>query len=163
MVQEENNIQKALLQTINILQELTADDVAGSTLSAAFLPENTASLHICTIGDSPLIVRKQSGEVHIYPDDPEIFGQTVKKSFGSKTNIDLIREGDYYEIDIAAGDCILIATDGIYNKTPGRIRQQSETLMEHIQQGADAAWIVNNALQRETGDNVTAIVIKVLA
>jgi serine/threonine protein phosphatase PrpC len=160
MVQEYGDIKRALLKSVAIIQKTIEESYAGSTLSIIFLNDGYTEGHICTIGDSPVIISKKNGSLYIFPDDPNI-GDTVKEALGDKRNPELKRDATYNFVELEAGDTIMVATDGIYNKGQDTILPQSKVLIQKVREGADAEHIVKDALIRETGDNVTVIVASI--
>jgi serine/threonine protein phosphatase PrpC len=73
----------------------------------------------------------------------------------------LLRYPDIYELSIQDGDVLILASDGLLD--PAHVEGQEEVKRIArlvLEEGAEADDLVNDALKRLTGDNVSAIVYR---
>ncbi len=161
---------------------------SGTTLSAVFIPEELEMAYIGIIGDSPVILAKRDGSVHISPEHNArsneeerkaaeergglfIDGYIYNKStdFGLQMTRDigfyamggvLERSPETYALAIGKGDAIIIGSDGLLDPAHHDMIIEAEGLAELVLAGAGAQELVEDAVRRETLDNVTAIVFR---
>ncbi|MGI0023633.1 MAG: PP2C family serine/threonine-protein phosphatase [Nitrososphaera sp.] len=161
---------------------------SGTTLSVAFIPEEVEKAYIGILGDSPVILAKRDGSVHVSPEhnarsneeerkaaeergglfiDGYIY--TKSKDFGLQMTRDigfyamgqvLRRYPDTYELAIGKEEAIIIGSDGLLDPVHYDTLIEAERLAKLVLGGAGAQELVEDALRRQTGDNVTAIVYK---
>jgi len=161
---------------------------SGTTLSVVFIPEELEKAYIGIIGDSPVILAKRDGSVHISPEHNARSNEEERKAaeergglfidgyihnkskdFGLQMTRDigfyamgevLGRIPETYELAIGTGDAIIVGSDGLLDPAHQDMIIEAEELAELVLAGADAHELVEDALHRETLDNVTAIVFR---
>lgn len=181
---------KALALTIWELNCITNEYHSGATISLAFVPVDEMSVHVATLGDSPVIVRSPDGVNH------------VSESHNARTNLDereaaekrgAIYEGGYIwngfpgsarseglqmtrclgdtymgpmisrdpAIEVhPLGDFLLLATDGCFDPGHTNELKAAADVIALIEQGGDAEAIVDRAVKLPTEDNATAILYR---
>lgn len=70
----------------------------------------------------------------------------------------LNREAEINNITLGDQSLIVLGTDGLLEPLAAPLMDQMQRLVTLVRDGADAQALVEDALRRETGDNVTAIV-----
>ena len=85
----------------------------------------------------------------------------MSRALGDKIlNRILNRVPECYPVVLGEDSVILIGTDGILDPTHKPDNQTIATMMNMLYQGVEAERFVEYALERKTGDNATAIVVK---
>ena len=177
----------SLRETIRLLSEQTELMEAGSTLSVVVISKaDETTAYIAVIGDSPVIVRDKEGRIIMSPEhnvrsnaqerdasidrgaiyeggyiwDPFTGrGLQMSRALGdSALSKVLSREPEIYEVELGPESFIIIGSDGLFDPSHADTKNQMERLVQMVSGGADAQDLVNDALVRRTGDNVTAIV-----
>ena len=180
------DISAILHRTVGSLVELTKDDMAGTTASIVFIPENVQYVSWAVLGDSPIAVLDSENRIHIGPDhnvrtnpeeraaalkrggnydggylgDPNLpdIGLQMARSLGdADLSRVLSREPDIPDVSIPHPKIVLTGTDGIISPSGGSSREQLSRLLLLAKEGADAEALVQDALRRQIGDNVTVI------
>jgi serine/threonine protein phosphatase PrpC len=73
----------------------------------------------------------------------------------------LLRYPDIYELPIRSGDALILASDGLVDPTHSEGDDEMQRIARMVLDGgAEAPDLVNDALDRGTGDNVSAIVYR---
>jgi serine/threonine protein phosphatase PrpC len=76
----------------------------------------------------------------------------------------LNREPEIYSLAIQEGDIIILASDGLLDPAHENTKEMEDEAKRLarlvLEQGAEANELVNDAISRQTGDNVTAIVYR---
>lgn len=177
----------ALRLLVQTLVEQTGDLEAGSTASIVFLPENGRDAFLAVLGDSPIAILDETGNIFFgadhnirsnprerqaaerrgamvvsgYLEDPQSFGTGLQmaRSLGDK-DLDRIlsREPDIEHVSLGPDSVGLVATDGILNPLEGSPAEQLERLVGRVRRGEEAQALVEDALKRQTGDNVSVLV-----
>jgi serine/threonine protein phosphatase PrpC len=180
---------EAIRTAVTSLSEQMKHLESGCTLSLVFIPEAQERAWGAVLGDSPIAIRDAEGKLVIGPnhnvrendrelraalargavfdggyiEDPlnPTAGLQMARTLGDG-DLDRIlnREPEIFSVPLGPESVILVGTDGLIGNFEGPIEQQLGRLIELIRQGADAQAIVNDALERATRDNVTAIVWK---
>ena len=70
----------------------------------------------------------------------------------------LSREPEIETVSLGGKGIVLAGSDGLFLPGAGPNQDQLARLLNMIHEGADADALVKDALARDTGDNVTAIV-----
>jgi serine/threonine protein phosphatase PrpC len=181
------NNSAALRETVSALVRLTHGDVSGATASIVFIPENGQVACWAVLGDSPIAIVDAENGIHIAPNHnvrtnseeraaallrggvyeggyledsqrPDI-GLQMARSLGDADLARVLsREPDIAEVPIGNSGIVLLGTDGILSSGGGSSREQLSRLIQRVREGADAEALVQDALRRQTGDNVTIIV-----
>ena len=185
------SIHHTLLATFKTLDEGTRDKQAGSTLSVVYVSKRKRTAYVATLGDSPVIIlqnpddpvpwispehnamtnekeRKaavERGAVYIrgYLYDPDgNHGVQLCRALGDQDlGTFLGRTPEIFHIPILHGSVILLASDGIFDRHHAT-DSAVVYLTNMITNGADAKALVHDAVaERNTGDNVTAILCRV--
>jgi serine/threonine protein phosphatase PrpC len=181
------HVTEALRETVLALTRLTREDLPGSTASLVFIPESAQEASWAVLGDSPIAIMDSAGRFHFgadhnvrsnlkeraaaiarggiyregYLEDPELpdlglqMGRTLGDADLSRV---LSREPDIETAPLGEHGIVLVGTDGLLSPGAGAVSEQLVRLLHMIRQGADAEALVQDALRRQTGDNVTAIV-----
>lgn len=174
--------------TLELSRKTFAHYSSGTTLSLAFIPDGQDNLHVGVIGDSPLILAKKNGKFHISPEhnarsnDEErkaaehrggVFenGYLCSRSRGMGLQMTrdigfhgmgdiLLRHPDIYELAIHDGDVLILGSDGLLDPAHWSTDEEVRRLTKLVLEGAEAQDLINDALDRETGDNVSVIVYR---
>lgn len=180
---------EALRETLGALNGLTRTDRSGSTASVAFIPQDARHIHWAVLGDSPVAVLDSHGDIHIGPDHnvrtniPERAAAESRGGFYQAGYLEdsdlpgtglqmarclgdadlarvLSREPEIETLPLGGRGVVLVGTDGLFGAGLGPRQAQLSRLLKMIRQGADAEALVRDAVKRQTGDNVTAVVWK---
>ncbi len=180
------NLERILKNTILALHEATKDMTSGSTISIVYVSETKTKAFVAILGDSPVIIKGNDGlwvspEHNIrtnskdravvlqrgaeysggYMCDPRTgSGLQLTRSLGdAEFSRFLIRGPETFSVELDESSFIIIATDGLVD--PGHSDQKAlNNLLEIIERGGTATDLINDALKRRTGDNVTAVLWK---
>ena len=96
-----------------------------------------------------------------YLEDPRLpdVGLQMARSLGDAELARVLnREPEIETVALGGKGVVLVGTDGLYLPGGEPNPDQLTRLLKLIQQGADAQALVQDALARQTGDNVTALV-----
>jgi serine/threonine protein phosphatase PrpC len=168
------------------LAEKSARETSGSTVSAVFLPEGAQVAQVAILGDSPVMIqnseklwmsplhnaRSNLGERRAaialgaeyqegYLVDPRMPGQGLQlsRALGDRSLAGILnRNPEVFSIPLGAGSRILLASDGILDSVEIDLEGQLKRLISLIENGKGAQALVDDALARETGDNVTVVI-----
>jgi len=175
--------------TLELSRKTLAHYESGTTLSLAYIPDGDNNLHIGIIGDSPVILAKLDGTFHISPDhnarsnelernaaeqrggvfqDGYLYsrsrggkGLQMTRDIGCHFMGDVLqRHPDIYELGIHHGEVLILGSDGLLDPAHSGGDEEVRRLVRLVLDGAEAQDLVNDALNRETGDNVSAIVCR---
>lgn len=162
---------------------------SGSTLSLVFLPNNEERAYVAVLGDSPVIIRTGEGEIFVSPEHNArsnleeraaaeargaVFdrgylytsdmraGLQMSRALGnSELDSFLSREPEICIVELGEKSFVLVGSDGLFDPGHKDTSVQIERLIAMIENdGADAKTLVEDALARDTRDNVTAIVFQ---
>jgi serine/threonine protein phosphatase PrpC len=186
----------AMKMTFQYLKDLTSEQnnytgrhqESGTTLSLVFVPIDKKRAHVGVIGDSPVIIARKDGTIHVSPEHNArsnkkervaaekrggkylagyIYsvsgdsGLQMTRDIGYYAMGDVVaRHPDLYDMSLDEGDVIIVASDGLVDPGHTSNRKLLKTLAGLALRGADAQELVEDAIQRQTGDNVTAIVFR---
>ncbi len=179
----------ALFETVfATLRDLTVDHLSGSTASIAFISADAQEVTIGVLGDSPIAILDAQGQMFLgadhnvrtnlqersaaeerggvyregYLEDRRQPGTGLQmgRALGDR-ELDRIlsRSPDIQTIPLGGRGIVMVGSDGLLvplNPLPSQLR----TLLSLIQQGGSADVVVQNAMTRAIGDNITALVWK---
>lgn len=168
------------------LNKATRHMGAGCAASIAFIKEDGSEVIVGVLGDAPVLVKKADGGLWLSPEHnvrsnpAEVKAAQERGGFVSNgylyssyssgglqmsralgdTYLDrvLSREPEIFRLPLNSNSFVLVATDGLFD--PSHQSDASETIANAIECGEDAKQLVQNALDVPTGDNVTAILVK---
>ena len=179
------DIPRLLQNAISTIDEHTRYNYSGSTLSMVVIPDNESKAYVAVLGDSPVIILDKEGKAVTSPDH-NIRTNLVERNEaikrGATTNgryiydqksgngiqmsralgdasMDSIlnRTPEIYEVNLNEDSFIIVATDGVFD--PGHDSEfDVHRVIEAVDGGAEAKDLVKDALERQTGDNATAVV-----
>ena len=182
-------VEDAIRQTFQRLADLAQKEPSGSTLSLVCVPDEETAAYVGVIGDSPVVIRNATGSLWISPlhnarsnprerdaalargalyaggylEDPEVpgYGLQLSRALGDcHLSRILTRAPDIQRVELGKGSFILIASDGVLDSMDVYVADQLTRLATLAQNASDARVIVEDALERRTGDNVTVILWK---
>lgn len=158
----------------------------GSTLSAVFVAGDTATCAV--IGDSPVVIKDAEGKTNIGPEHNvrtnHAEAEAAKKRGGfisqgylhatytgdglqmaralgdAHLSKVLSRVPDIYEVKLGPSSFVIVATDGAFDPGHYEFDKAAEAVVELVEKGGDAQAIVDRAVKIPTGDNVSAIVVR---
>lgn len=179
------DIPRLLQSAINTIDQHTRYNYSGSTLSMVVIPDYENKAYVAVMGDSPVIILDKDGKAVTSPDhnirtNLEERNKAIKR--GATTNgryiydqksgngiqmsralgdvsMDSIlnRNPEIYEVNLNEDSFVVVATDGVFD--PGHDTESDVyRVIEMVDKGAEAKDLVKDALERQTGDNATAIV-----
>ena len=174
--------------TLPLSRETLAHYESGTTLSLAYIPDGEDSLHVGVIGDSPVILAKKDGTFQRSPEHNArsneaerkaaeqrggVFGNgylsSRSRGMGLQMTRDigchamgdvLLRYPDIYELAIQNGDVLILGSDGLLDPAHFSSDEEVQRIVKLVLDGAEAQDLINDALDRETGDNVSVIVYR---
>ncbi len=150
--------------------------------------ENAA--YVAVLGDSPIVISNLDGNLFIGPEhnvrsnlierklakkrggfysggyiwnEETGSGLQMSRALGDvdKFGHILSRQPEIMRVDIGKDSIILVGSDGLFDpKHTTNSREEAKRFIAMIRGGAEAKDLVDDALARETGDNVTAIVFR---
>jgi len=173
--------------TLEISKKTGAHFVSGTTLSMVYLPDSEANAYVGIIGDSPVILVRKDGSLHISPEHNARSNKKERKSavmrggkfidgyiYLSKDSIIglqmtrdlgfqamgkiLKRYPDIYKLLIKKGDVLVVCSDGLLDPSHLSTEAEAKRIAKLVRKGASAKELISDALGRQTMDNVTAIV-----
>lgn len=182
---QDADISEALRKTIAMLNNATRNSHSGSTISLAYIPDDVPEAYLAILGDSPIIARDADLKLFVSPEhnvrsneaeraaalarggifeDGYIFsergreGVQLSRALGN-VGLDkiLAREPDIFRIPLGPQSFILVASDGVFDPNHGDIASEIKEMVGRVERGWDADDIVDAAVKRRTGDNVTAV------
>jgi len=178
-----------LSEMIRILHNETKHMTAGSTISLVYIFTEELLALVSVLGDSPVVIRDNDGKLIVSPEhnvrtnekekesairrgavydtrgyiwNPEYtMGLQMSRALGNK-DLDpfLNREPELYSVKLGPHSFVLLVSDGVVDPGHTNSEENIARLVAKIDQGADADDLVDDALDRRTGDNVTAILWK---
>ena len=180
------NPENAVKETFSVLQYLVEQYENMTTLSMLYFPENSSKVFVGIIGDSPIFILNSKNQIikspehnistnysdskllnlklhQILPDSEYIVRgwslyQLTRAIGGNFPKALLLHEPEVYTIDInPLKFFVLIASDGIFDKTDSPLINQTKRVMEIAYSKKDALNIVKDSVKRKTMDNVTCI------
>ena len=181
------DINVALKDAISRLALMTDSKKAGSTLSVVYIPSGHTIAHVAVIGDSPVIILDKDNKIVVSPDHnvrtnpvelakaqkkgalyqlgyimsplPSGGGLQMSRSLGDKHIAHILdREPEIYSVPLCNKSFIILGTDGLFDPGHHDTAAQVGRVVVLAMNGAGAKELVQDALDRVTRDNVTAIV-----
>lgn len=174
----------------NVFEKLnlaTAGLYEGSSASIVFITADT--VHVAVLGDSPVIVRTADGTIWHGPDHNvrsneaeaeaargrggfihdgylcETYngpGLQMARALGDvELRRVLLRTPEIASVPLGEGSWVLVASDGALDPGHWDAHESAQKVVELIQSGSDAQAIVDRAVAIPTGDNVTALIVRV--
>jgi serine/threonine protein phosphatase PrpC len=167
------------------LHQLTKGYHAGSAVSAAYLDSD--NIHVAILGDAPVVLQSEDNlwigpEHNVRTNDAErkaaeerggyYSGGYICKSFNgpglqmsralgdSALNSILLRQPEVFTLPKPSKGFLLVATDGVFD--PGHSNPESaiKDAMNALGPDATAKDFVDRAIDEDTGDNATAILVR---
>jgi len=185
LAMHKGDVAAAMKDAVSKLSWMTESNEAGSTLSIVYIPEGQKTAHVAVIGDSPVIILDKDNKVIVSPDhnvrsnptelekakkkgafyelgyimSPLGGGLQMSRALGDKRISSILdREPDIYSVPLGEKSFIIIGTDGLFDPGHFDTAAQVGRLVVLTMNGAGAKELVQDALDRRTCDNVTAIV-----
>lgn len=184
MLQDADHTEEALLNLVSALDAKTTHFHEGSTLSVACVLEDYDKVSIAVLGDSPVIVLDDKGELHVSPDHnvrsnkgereiAEKRGGICKDGYLYKKDGDhglqlsralgdaylegvISREPEVYTIE--SPQWILIASDGLLDPAHYESLIPLKEIERLAKRHASAREFMQWATYRELRDNATALI-----
>lgn len=183
------SIVTAIQNTFRDLHYLTSEMTEGSTMSFVFIPKPLDVVYVAILGDSPVVIQTASGDIDVSPQHnarsnpaelaaarergANYYGGYITTRYGghgiqmtrvmgdSDLRQIVNREPEIYVRDLNADSFVLVATDGLFDPANENTKVVAGAVAQYIREGATAEELVNRAVATPTGDNVTAILIRV--
>lgn len=183
--------QDVLLKAFARLNEATKSHYQGSSASVVFLPWSGDLVHVAVLGDSPVVIKRADGSIWHGPDHnvrsnkDEAAAAQARGGFIINGYLTAHFSGPGLQMARALGDVelakvlsrtpeistqvlgvgsfVLVATDGAFDPGHENTNEAADEIVALIQSGGDAQAIVNRAVAIPTGDNVTALLVRVEA
>jgi serine/threonine protein phosphatase PrpC len=162
---------------------------AGSTASLVFIPKDESRVDVAVLGDSPVLVSRPDGSIWVSPEhnirtnEAEADAAIKRGGFVHSGYLFASYDGDGLQMSRALGDYeldrvlsrepevfshvlgkdswVLVCSDGAVDPGHGAAQANIDTIVRMIEdEDADAQDIVDRALAAKTGDNVTAILVR---
>lgn len=173
---------KILRLVIGKLHKETKKMSSGSTISLVYISETQEKVFVAVLGDSPVIVKTGkrtwiSPEHNIRTNDRENIRVTRRGAAYNHGYMVNPRTGHGLQLTRALGDSefdkflgrrpqvfskkldkssfVLVASDGLMD--PGHDTKDTDSIVEMVESGKTACDLVRDALERQTGDNVTVV------
>ncbi|HMX16605.1 MAG TPA: protein kinase [Rhodocyclaceae bacterium] len=127
------------------------------TLSAVVLKASTA--HVFHVGDSR-VYHLHEGNLELLTEDHRVVVSEDQSYLSRALGVDSQLDIDYRAVGIAAGDCLVLATDGVYEFVP------DASMVRAIRESADdldaaARRIGETAYANGSDDNLTVQIVRV--
>ncbi len=180
------NTEDAIRDVFRNLNEKTEYMGPGCAASIAFIKKDGSEVIVGVLGDAPVLVKKDDGELWLAPEhnvrtnqaeanaaierggfvqNGYLFvrmggnGLQMSRALGDRfLGPVLNREPEIFRLPLGPGSFVLVGTDGLFD--PTHTTNPSTTIAAAIKAGHDANQLVQNALAVPTYDNVTAILVK---
>lgn len=189
---QNGDLEATLRDTIGRLVERTEHQKAGATVSLVYIPKEAKTVAYAVLGDSPIAILDGMGALHLGPDhnvrtnleeraaalkrggiykkgylqDPAYpdTGLQMARTLGDVVLSHVLnRNPDVGIVDLRGKGIVLVATDGLIKPDSEPPPQQLARTMRLAAEGADANALVQDAVLRRTGDNVTVVLWKKLS
>jgi serine/threonine protein phosphatase PrpC len=161
---------------------------AGSTASLVFIPKDESRVDVAVLGDSPVLVSRPDGSIWVSPEhnvrtneaeadaaikrggflaqgylfaDYSGDGLQMSRALGD-AHLDkvLSREPEVFSLALYKGKFVLMCSDGAVDPSHAAAKASIDSIVALVEAGGDAQEIVERALAAKTGDNVTAILVR---
>jgi serine/threonine protein phosphatase PrpC len=177
-----------LRRIVDALHRRTRHASSGAAATLVFVPESGEHVTVAVLGDCPAIIVGTSGtwvapehnvrtnleealrsierggvchHGYLFADRLSSIGLQMTRALGDR-DLDSVldREPEVLRVPYAAGDVLLVGTDGLHDVD----HDARETSLAHLcgllSDGADAAALVEDARVRRTRDNASAFVLR---
>lgn len=179
-----------LRQAIKVVINKTMAFYSGCTLSVVWISEPNAIAHVAHMGDSLVAIKGTRGlrlstEHNIRTNEQERLAIIERGGRCDSQNMYFIhpasgnglqptrglgdaefsqwlsREPETFSVRLDDSSFVLLATDGLLDPSHRKSREeQMSSITRLVDEGANAQDLVNDALRRRTGDNVTVVLWK---
>jgi serine/threonine protein phosphatase PrpC len=186
-------LHETIQQVFQSINTVTCNMDEGSTFSLVFIPlaagdSGERVITIAVLGDSPVIVINDEGEVDVSPmhnarsnpdellaarargasfDGNYIFehwgshGLQMTRAMGDRDLGGIIsREPEIYDRTVGPDSVVLVGTDGLFDPHHRNMAPAIADVVEKIKAGMTAKALVDCAVNLPTNDNVTAIIVR---
>ena len=181
----EFHAETAMYAAVKRMHEETKNMNAGATLSLVFIPNSENIAYIAILGDSPVILQKPDGTIHLSPEHnvrtnateldaakgrgAYVYGGYMSVGYDGP-GIQMTRVLGDAELDpiinrtpevysMPLGDFLIIGTDGLLDPSHSADgKEQCRRFAEMVKSGFNATDIVNSI--QPPSDNITAILWK---
>jgi len=175
----------SFMHTFAALHKMTQNQYSGAAVSLVKLNKEHTQAHVAVLGDCPVIIGSWN-QLSISPEHNVRSNlaerESVTKNGGFYSNgyafasysgnglqmsrslgdvglsRILNRVPEVYSVNLNQNSFILLATDGLFD--PSHMNADVKPIIQLIKEGATAYDLVKDALIRDTGDNVSAILIR---
>ncbi|VVB73833.1 Protein phosphatase 2C [uncultured archaeon] len=185
LAMHKGDVTAAMKDAVSKLSWMTEEKKAGSTLSFVYIPDGQRIAYVAVIGDSPVIILDKNNKVNVSPEhnvrsnpaelerarkkgayydsgyimSPMGGGLQMSRALGDKDIAHILdREPDVYSVPLGSRSFIIVGTDGLFDPGHYDTAAQIGRAVVFTLNGAGAKELVQDALDRKTCDNVTAIV-----
>jgi serine/threonine protein phosphatase PrpC len=178
---------RSLRATVHALSEKTLEERSGSTVAMAYIPATADEVYWAVLGDSIVALTDRLGDLQISPihnarihmderrsavgrgavyvdgylEDSRRpgYGLQASRGLGDKDLARILnRDPDVRRFALGPQSIVLLVSDGIFDVMDHTVENQIKRIVTLAQQGHDAQALVEDALSRETGDNVTVLI-----
>lgn len=180
---DEGRPENRLSSLVNNLNSATRQYRAGSTFSGVIISEDSNTASIAILGDSPVIILNEKGQLHISPEhnvrtnksereaaearggrysqgyiwSPGGDGLQMSRALGDAPLYSVLsREPEIYTINNPVW--ILVASDGLFDPSHENTKGLLEEIKEFAKKRATASTLMAWAEKRGLRDNATAVV-----
>ncbi len=184
LIENRGDIISALNTMTAKLAKFLSKEESGTSMSAIYIPENSNTSYLAILGDSPVVWKNKIGSVVLGPEhnarsnfaerqaaisrgasyregylwNQQDQGLQLSRALGDKALAFISREAETLEIPLFPGQKILVGSDGLFDPTHDDTFAQAQRLMSMLDAGTSAQDLVEDAISRQTNDNVTALV-----
>ena len=178
----------SLSYALDELNKMTRTMRAGSTASLVLIPKDESRVDVAVLGDSPVLVSRPDGSIWVSPEhnvrtneaeadaaikrggflaqgylfaDYSGDGLQMSRALGD-AHLDkvLSREPEVFSLALYKGKFVLMCSDGAVDPSHAAAKASIDSIVALVEAGGDAQEIVERALAAKTGDNVTAILVR---
>ena len=187
LMSKSKNIVSIAAELVKRLTKETRHMTAGSTISLVYISETKSWAYVAVLGDSPVVIKSTAGlwispehNIRTNEKDKELVlkkgaiycnGYMCGLNGNSALQLTralgdfgldryLIRDPEIFSVELNKNSFVLVASDGLID--PGHNNKDISNLVRIIENDETAYDLVNDALRRRTGDNVTAVLWKPL-
>jgi serine/threonine protein phosphatase PrpC len=181
-------VPNSLSKIIALLNAATRSMHTGSTASIAFIPKDEHRVEIAVLGDSPVIAKLADGSIFVseehnvrtnmaeadaaiarggFVNSGYLFasysgnGLQMTRSLGDyELDSVLSREPEVFSHVLGKDSWVLVCSDGAVDPSHAAAKASIDSIVALVEAGGDAQEIVERALAAKTGDNVTAILVR---
>lgn len=182
------DIEEALRAAIRVLEKATSETEAGSTLSVVAIPDKMDRAYVAVLGDSPVIISDREGVLQLSPEHNArtnkeereaavvkgavyeggyLYGKgrgglQLARALGDRDMDSFLnREAETYSVALGEKSFVIVASDGVFDPHHDEsLEIEAKRFEFFVREGGDAKTLVQDAVERRTRDNATAIVWK---